>query len=316
MSEILSSMENNEKAPIKELLLNYMAGDSHTHTVFSNPETRHEADYTFEQVFNYIQQEVNEGESQIEFMVFAEHPSDAGNPQLVDGQELLAHQEEIRKFNAMQESGPKLISGVESSIISSEGDVDVPNEVLAQMDLVIASKHDLKSAFPEQNGNPSPEQLAHVYAQLMDNPNIDVIGHPNRYVGYDDLKKIDWNLLLTKASQTHTALEININAPMPTWLIIKAVKFGVPLFIGTDAHTLKEYQKLAHEEQAVVESSEDRLDQPLGVKYSFWKKIVKILRTLQEANTPPAQVITSSCQGMEEWLSKEKIDRKEFLNES
>lgn len=310
MPESLNNIEIKEiKTPITELLLKYMAGDGHEHTVFSNPPTRHEADYTFEQVFDYIKQEINEGESQIEFVVFAEHPSDAGNPQLVDGEALLAHQQEIRQFNQTQESGPKLISGVESSIISADGALDVPNDVLAQMDLVIASKHDLKSAFPEQGGNPLTEQLTHIYSQLMDNPNVDVIGHPNRYVGYEDLQKMDWGSLFTKAAQTNTAMEININAPMPEWLIKKAVEAGVPLFIGTDAHTLKEYQQLGDEEKTVIESSEDRLDQPLGVKYSFWKKIIKILRILEEANTPPVQIITSSYKSLEDWLSREKIDR-------
>jgi len=310
MGEILNNVERNEnKIPIKELLLKYMAGDSHEHTVFSNPGTRHEADYTFEQVFNYIKNEINEGESQIEFVVFAEHPSDAGNPQLVDGQDLLRHQQDIIEFNRAQESGPELIGGVESSIISAEGDLDVPSEVLAQMQLVIASKHDLKSAFPEQNGKPTPDQLVHIYANLMDNPHIDVIGHPNRYVGYDDLKKMDWDGLFTKARQTNTAIEININAPLPDYLIKRAVELGVPLFVGTDAHSLKEYQKLANDKQVGLEDAENRLNQPLGVKYSFWKKIVRVLRILEETNAPTEQIVTSSRENMDQWLAVEKAQR-------
>lgn len=305
----INEFQHKEKILIKDLLLKYMAGDSHEHTVFSNPVTRHEADYTFEQVFNYIKEEISEGESQIQFVVFAEHPSDAGHPELVDGKALLEHQQQIQTFNESQESGPKLISGVESSIISAEGDLDVPDDVLAQMELVIASKHDLKSAFPEQNGKPTPEQLVQVYLNLMNNPDVDVIGHPNRYVGYDALGQMNWPLLFETAKQTHTALEININAPMPDWLITNAVKASVPLFIGTDAHTLVEYQRLAEEEQMAIESSDDRLGHPLGVKYSFWKKVVKILRVLEEVNTPKDQIITSSYDSLSGWISRDKKDR-------
>jgi len=314
--KMIGSELQKEKLAIKDLLLKYMAGDSHEHTVFSNPATRHEADYTFEQVFNYIKEEINEGESQIQFVVFAEHPSDAGKPELVDGQALLEHQQQIKIFNEAQESGPKLISGVESSIISADGALDVPDEVLAQMELVIASKHDLKSAFPEQNGKPSPEQLTNVYLNLMNNPNVDVIGHPNRYVGYDALGQMDWPKLFETSKNTHTALEININAPMPDWLIKNAVKAGVPLFIGTDAHTLVEYQRLAEEEQMAIETSDDRLEHPLGVKYSFWKKIVRILRVLEEANTPKDQIITSSYESLNGWISTDKKDRNLILAEN
>ena len=311
--EIPSSIELEHKLPITDLLHQYMAGESHDHTVFSNPITREEAFYTFEQVYEYIKKEINTGESQIEFVVFTEHPSDAGNPQLIDGQALLAHQNEIKKFNQAQESGPQLFGGVESSIISAEGNLDVPNEVLAQMDLVIASKHDLKSAFPEQKGRITPEQLTHVYSNLMDNPHVDVIGHPNRYVSYDDLKLIDWKSLFEKAALTNTAIELNLNAPMPGWLVKMAVAAGAPLFIGTDAHTLKEYQKLANEEQMAIEDPDARLEQPLGVKYSFWKKVVRMLRTLEEAKTPTDQVITSSVENIKAWLDCEKVDRvKEY----
>lgn len=310
MPESLNNIEFREpQAKLKDLLLKYMAGDSHEHTVFSNPSTRHEADYTFEQVFNYIKKEMSEGESQIQFVVFAEHPSDAGNPQPVDGQALLAHQQQIIEFNSHQESGPQLIGGVESSIISSEGDLDVPNDILSQMQLVIASKHDLRSAFPEQNGNPTPAQLTHIYSNLMENPNVDVIGHPNRYVGYEDLKAVDWDSLFTKAAQTNTAMEINLNAPMPGWLIARAVELKVPLFIGTDAHTLAQFQKLGEEEQMAIESENDRLNYHLGFNHSFWKKVVRILRILEAAHTPPEQIITSTLTGLQAWLSKDKIER-------
>lgn len=98
MSEFAPTPEIKEKAKLSELLKKYLAGDSHEHTVFSNPATRHEADYSFEQVFDYVKKEMGEGENQMQFVIFAEHPSDAGNPQLVDGKDLLEHQNKIHDF--------------------------------------------------------------------------------------------------------------------------------------------------------------------------------------------------------------------------
>lgn len=312
MGETLNPIENeNSKKRLSELVHYYMAGDSHEHTVFSNPKTRHEADYTFEQVFNYVREEMKEGETNMQFVIFAEHPSDAGDPELVDGQDLLKHQDAIHEFMKKEkEKGkeyPELISGVETSIISVDGQVDVPEEILSQMDFVIASKHDMRKVFPENNGNPDAAQLTKIYSNLMNNPNIDVIGHPNRYVAEDVLKSMDWDGLITRAKESHTALEINVNAPMPEWLIQKTVEGGAPIFIGTDAHTLKEYQKLPNETQ--IETADDKLNYPMGVKFSFWKKMSKILRTLEAVDADPKQIITSSKEQLNNWLSKEKNER-------
>jgi len=303
MPELLPQLENEPKPKLSELLEKYIHGDSHEHTVFK------EGAYSFEQIFNYVREEMKEGENQMEFVIFTEHPSDAGDPQEVSGQELLMHQAEIHKFNLEQEDigedSPKLISGVEADIISPEGKVNVPNEVLAQMDFVIASKHGgLEKFF---GGNPSAEQLKTMYVGLMQNPNVDVIGHPNRYVEYKTMENIDWDGLLSLARETKTAFEINVNASMPEWLIKKVVQAGVPICIGTDAHSLREYQNLPNEIQ--VTSEFDRLKHPLGVKYSFWKKMSKILRTVDEAGAPPEQIINSSLGRLENWLSEEKKDR-------
>ena len=247
----------------------------------------------------------------MQFVIFAEHPSDAGDPELVDGKDLLKHQNKIHQFVEQQKEKdiefPKLISGVEASIISIDGNLDVPNEILSQMDFVIASKHDMRKVFPESHGNPNSEELTKMYSKLMDNPHVDVIGHPNRYVDWKILDEIDWSFLFQKAKETGTALEINVNAPMPEQLINQMIEAGTPIFIGTDAHTLKEYQKLP--EGTEIENEEDRLKHPLGVKMNFWKKMSRILRTLESVDAKPEQIITSSYEQLNDWMSKEKAER-------
>ncbi|MBM2820360.1 MAG: hypothetical protein HW405_120 [Candidatus Berkelbacteria bacterium] len=318
MSETLTNIESAERrVTLKELIQKYMAGDSHEHTVFSNPSTRHEADYTFEQIFKYVLEEMKEGESGMEFIIFVEHPSDAGNPEKVDGNALLEHQNKIHEFSQIQRDKgigyPHLISGVEADIICDDGKgddekywgVNVPQEVLEQMDFVVASKHDLKKVFPEKNGNPNAEELTKMYMGLMANPHIDVIGHLNRNVPYETLTQMDWDKILLQARDTNTALEININAPMPEWLIIRTIEAGVPIFIGTDAHTLWEYhQNLPNEIKEKIEGPEENLHYPLGVRYNFWKKVSKILRTLESCNADPNQIISSSYERLNAWLSQ------------
>ena len=310
-SERLGQFENGRRPFFRQLLEQYMAGDSHVHTIFSNPESRHEADYTFEQIFEYLKNEIDKGTNRAQFVILAEHASDAGDPQSVNGKDLIDHHNSVHAFNQeMSEQGmesPKLVSGVEASIISPDGKVDVPDEILAQMDFVIASKHDLRKVFPESNGDPNAEQLTTMYLGLMDNQHIDAIGHPNRYVKMDDLQKMDWDQIFQKAKNTHTALEINLNAIMPDELIEKAVRAGVPLIIGTDMHTLAQYQQLPESVRSQIETADDRLNFPPGFK--FWWRIARVLKVINRAGATSEQVITSSYDRLYDWLSKEKSER-------
>lgn len=318
MGESLSFMPEEEqkesKPRLSELLQKYMGGDGHIHSVFSNPSTRHEADYSFDQIYKFTKDELNK-QGGTEFMILAEHPSDAGNPQRVSGESLLEHQQAIDRLNQERdEQDPKLLCAVEADIISPQGEVNVPNKVLSQIDLVLGSKHDLRQVFPESNGQPDARQLTDMYLGLMDNPHIDVIAHPNRYVPYETLQQMDWGAIFQKARETKTALEINLNASLTEELIKMAVAHGVPLIIGTDAHALSQYQQLSEEAKKSIEEAEDpateRLKYPLGVKYSFWKRVSKILRVLDEASTPSEQIITSSRKNLEKWLFKEKSERE------
>ncbi len=314
MSEIMPSAEEYEpKAPISELLSQYMAGDSHEHTIASNPNYRHEADYGFKEISEYLTDIENTGSKQIEFIAFTDHSTDTGDPHPTDGQDLLAQKRQIDQLRQSRaEQGvesPKIYAGVEANIIGRDGTLDVPREVLSQLDIVIASKHNMKSVFPESNGKPNATELANMYMNLMDNPEVDIIGHPTREVHWSEIEKMDWPTIFSKARQTNTALEINVGTPLPRKIIKQAVQAGVPLSIGTDAHILDQFQHLSADEKATIENSDDRMEYPLGVKYSFWKRIVKILRALEEVNAPKEQIITSSAKGFEDWLSKEKIDR-------
>lgn len=313
MSEFLQAPEEERRPKLKEMLNRFMAGDSHVHTSESvKAGEKQDALLSFEQVFDYVKKEIVGKGNKMKFVILTEHPSDAGNPSLVDGQQLLQHQQVVHEFMKEQEEKggefPQLLCGVEADIISADGDLDVPDEVLSKMDLVVASKHDLRKVFPEQGGNPNAEQLTHIYLKLMDNPHVDVIGHPNRYVDYEMLKEMDWPAIFAKARETRTALEINFKAPMPPALIEAAVKAGVPIFIGTDAHSLEEYQRLPDDVKNATE--DERLEYPLGVKFSFWRrKIYPALKALEAAEADPEQIITSSYERLNNWLSKEKSER-------
>jgi len=137
---------------------------------------------------------------------------------------------EIDKL-AQQVAPLKLLKGVEVNI-KADGSLDVPDDVLAERDWVVASIH---TAFDRE---PTERILA-----TMENPHVDVIGHlTGRKITKREPMEIDLERVLEKALETGTFLEIN---SQPDRLDLRDVnarlagEAGVPIVISSDAHQLK-----------------------------------------------------------------------------
>ena len=139
--------------------------------------------------------------------------------------------QEIRKIND-KIKGITIVAGSEVDILAN-GSLDFENELLAELDYVIASVH---------SGLASPRQKVTMRTlKAMDNPYVNCIGHPTgRLIGQREAMDLDITAVINHAAQTHTALEINAN---PWRLDLKdihcrmAIEAGVRLAIGTDAHS-------------------------------------------------------------------------------
>ncbi len=132
----------------------------------------------------------------------------------------------------------KILKGAEVDILG-DGSLDYPDEVLAELDFVIASVHQgFKKNVTER------------IMKAMENPYVDIIGHPTgRLISGREGYQLDIEAVINYASQTDTILEINayydrldlndINAT-------KAKEKRVLLAIGTDAHNIRmmDYMKL------------------------------------------------------------------------
>ncbi|MGG0413294.1 DNA polymerase/3'-5' exonuclease PolX [Peribacillus simplex] len=126
-----------------------------------------------------------------------------------------------------------VLSGIEMDILP-DGKLDYDDELLAEMDLVIASIH---SSFSQPR-----ETIMERLKTALNNPHVDIIAHPTgriigRRTGYD----VDIEMLIELARETNTALELNAN---PNRLDLapphlrKAQEAGVPIVINTDAHSI------------------------------------------------------------------------------
>jgi DNA polymerase (family 10) len=142
---------------------------------------------------------------------------------------LEAQWREIEEVNARIGGRFRVLRGIEANI-RADGSIDVEDDVLAQLDWVIASIH---SAFDR---SPTERILG-----ALDNPHIDCIGHlTGRRILTRPGAEVDIERIVERAVETGTALEIN---SQPDRLDMRdtharlAGEAGVLIPVTTDAHS-------------------------------------------------------------------------------
>jgi len=143
---------------------------------------------------------------------------------------------EVRAANEALGPDFRVLHGTEMEI-RADGALDYPDEVLAELDFVIASLHTALSQPREQ-----------VTARLLNairNPHVDMIAHPTGRLLPDRVgADLDMDAVLAAAAATSTILEINAH---PARLdlrdshVRRAVELGVRIAINTDAHRPGEF---------------------------------------------------------------------------
>ena len=150
----------------------------------------------------------------------------------LDETRLRAQWIEIDRLNA--ELAPfRLLKSAEVEI-RRDGALDLPDSVLAELDLVIASLH---SGLRGDRATVTGRLL-----RAIRNPHVDIIAHPSgRIVGGRAGADYDWDAVFAAAAETGTALEINA-APerldLTDETARRALDAGVTLTIDCDAHSV------------------------------------------------------------------------------
>ena len=134
-------------------------------------------------------------------------------------------------------AGMKVLFGTELNILDKKGRVDLSSEILEEMDIVIASLH--TKLFEDE---PTMENYTTAYVNVMKNPAVRIIGHPD-----DSRFQPDYEVLVKKAKETDTLLEINNSSLQPfifrtnarenmITLLNLCKKYKAKVTTGTDAH--------------------------------------------------------------------------------
>jgi DNA polymerase (family 10) len=125
----------------------------------------------------------------------------------------------------------RILHGVELEI-RTDGTLDYPDEVLAELDIVVASVH--------TGHRQETERITERMLGAIRNPHVDIIAHPTgRILGRRESSALDVEQVIAAAATTGTALEIN-GSPERMDLddvhVRQAVRAGVPLALSTDSH--------------------------------------------------------------------------------
>jgi DNA polymerase (family 10) len=213
-------IELAEKGEVPKLVeLSDIKGDTHVHTNWSDGRDSIEAMAQAAKALGY------------QYLAITDHSAGRGIAHGLNEERLRQQIEEIKRLNG-QLKGIRIFTGTEVDI-RADGSIDLPEKLLADLDIVIASIH---SAMTQ-----SEEQITRRILGAIENPHIDVIAHPTcRLLGEREPVAVDLEAVFRAAAKYNKALEINA---MPSRLdlkdihIYRARELGVKLIMGTDAHS-------------------------------------------------------------------------------
>ena len=165
-----------------------------------------------------------------EYICITNHTRKIAIANALDEKRILEQKKEIERANKKL-SGITILQGAEVNI-KDDGTLDMPDKVLKELDIVVASIH---SGFK----NPKEKMTARML-KAMENGHVDIIAHPTgRLLTKRESYEIDLEKVFEAARKTNTIMEINA---YPERMDLKdshvraAVKAGVKLVISTDAH--------------------------------------------------------------------------------
>ncbi|MGE5735224.1 MAG: DNA polymerase/3'-5' exonuclease PolX [Acidobacteriota bacterium] len=205
-----------------------LQGDVHMHTVETDGRCTIEemADAARERGYKY--------------MAITDHSKNLAFANGLDDKRALEHIARIRKA-AENIDGISVFAGIEVDILT-DGELDLSDSVLAEMDIVIASVH---SQFGQE-----PAKMTERLIRAIENPNTSLIGHPTgRMLLRRDAYGFDMDAVLKAAAKSRVAMELNAypdRLDLNDRHLRMAKERGVKIVINTDSHHTSHLEKIRY----------------------------------------------------------------------
>ncbi len=219
-----------EREPPRDLVrVEDIRADLHTHTTASDGALPIEA---------MAEEAIRRG---LRVLAITDHSRSSAQANGLAIDRLRAHAEAIRAHAARVRKRLVLLAGSEVDILA-DGSLDYPDDVLAELDVVVASPHSsLKAA---------PEAATARLLRAIRHPLVHIIGHPTgRLINVREGLAPDMALLVREAREHRTALEVNANSmrlDLRDAHVRMAVDAGALVSINTDAHAAEDFAQLRY----------------------------------------------------------------------
>ncbi|MGH2881819.1 MAG: PHP domain-containing protein, partial [Solirubrobacteraceae bacterium] len=198
------------------ITLEDLKGDLHCHTTASDGTASIE------------EMAVAAREAGYEYLAITDHSASFGFGDEVSPERL---REQIARIRATEIDGLRLLAGSEVNILP-DGTLDYDDEILSELDWVIASVH---SSF-----RTGAEQMTERMVKAVEHPLVDALGHPSgRKLEKRQPYAFDVHRVIDAAARSGTMLEINSNPDRRDLNDVHAraaAAAGVPIVINTDSH--------------------------------------------------------------------------------
>ena len=167
----------------------------------------------------------------LSYLVITDHSRSLGIANGLSIERLKEQRVAIDKLQSKLGDDLLLLQGSEVEV-KTDGSLDYPDDVLAELDFVVASVH--------TSLRQSQEKITQRFLAAIENPHIDLIGHlSGRLIGRREPADLDVESIFATAAKNKVALEINAHPDrldLNEFHAKRAVELGCMLAITTDAH--------------------------------------------------------------------------------
>ncbi|MEO6828830.1 MAG: DNA polymerase/3'-5' exonuclease PolX [Acidobacteriaceae bacterium] len=204
-------------------------GDLHVHTSETDGRNtiREMAEAALERGYSYI--------------AITDHSKNLAMTNGLDDARALQHVERIRAVDREMEGRIRILPGIEVDILA-DGALDLSDDVLAEMEIVIASVH--------SHFNQSSEQMTDRILHAIENPFVRILGHPTgRLLLRREPYSLDLDAVLRRCAELGVAVEHNAypdRLDLSDRNLRLARELGCKIVVNTDAHHTSHFEKMRY----------------------------------------------------------------------
>ena len=167
----------------------------------------------------------------LKYIAITDHSKRVSMANGLDAARLRKQWKEIDRLNR-ELDGFLVLKGLECDILE-KGGMDLPDDVLAEGDWIVASVH--------YGQNQSREQITERILGALENPYVSIIAHPTgRLINRREPYAVDLEQVFAAAKQHGKFLELNANPArldLDDIQCAAAKRHGIPIVISSDAHS-------------------------------------------------------------------------------